>query len=234
MRSQPSGPPPVRDDVDYHVMAMSTNISSFSVKIIRPPPRSRIESIANTNITFFFFWLSSFFSWNFWLMKLMDCSKKLFVAITHAEHLSWLSPRMCTPTIMFPAVTQGRRNAYASSCTSYLNWKDDNTSYLASSSKKSNECRYPVTTTLSVVPVPVVVSLFVAGEGGRRIQCNAEVRLVSIPYHCPWKTGTHRKIHGKEMRFPMFVVESGGWVVTLGSAIPWKNSQMLPGYLVSK
>ena len=39
MRSQPSGPPPVRDDVDYHVMAMSTNISSFSVKIIRPPPK---------------------------------------------------------------------------------------------------------------------------------------------------------------------------------------------------
>ena len=46
------------------------------------------------------------------------------------------------------------------------------------------------------------------------------------------KSVTHGGIHCKGMGLPISIVEAGGYVVTLGSAIPWTsfiNASWVPG-----
>ena len=104
MRSQPSGPPPVCANGDDHMMSSRQYghvhkrillLREYYVKTIRQnPPISSLDYVSTTDLTFLSLCPPSLSPWNFWHMKLMDRSKKLFVAIAHAEHSSRSSPHV--------------------------------------------------------------------------------------------------------------------------------------------
>ena len=146
MRSQPSGTPPIRDNGDdhemvyrkyFHVQTHTLHLREYYIRTIHQNPPNIVLRVLCHNehyflpLLLFVVFVTHKIDWSF---------KEKIVAITHVEHLSRLLPRMCTLTIPFPALTYRRRNATASSCTSSLNWKDNNTSSLELSSKKRHSC----------------------------------------------------------------------------------------------